>query len=140
MKDWTTSGFVTATASNLSELPKEPGAYALLLRLKRAFSLDHPRFADFEPLAAGTYVYCGSAKGPGGLAARLSRHCRQTKKAHWHIDYLVAAAPVLAFRVVPAGDECALVAEALRQGATVPLPGFGSSDCRTCPAHLLRLA
>ena len=24
-------------------------------------------------------------------------------------------------------------------GASVPVPGFGSSDCRACPAHLVAL-
>jgi hypothetical protein len=24
-------------------------------------------------------------------------------------------------------------------GTSVPLPGFGSSDCRSCPAHLVAL-
>jgi Uri superfamily endonuclease len=28
-------------------------------------------------LPAGRYLYCGSAKGPGGLKARLSRHFRR---------------------------------------------------------------
>jgi Uri superfamily endonuclease len=36
----------------------------------------------------GHYVYAGSAFGPGGVHARVSRHCRNGKNKHWHIDYL----------------------------------------------------
>jgi Uri superfamily endonuclease len=39
-------------------------------------------------LPAGRYLYCGSAKGPGGLKARLSRHMRRGKSVRWHIDRL----------------------------------------------------
>jgi len=35
------------------------------------------------------------------------------------------------------GHECDLVNELLAGGASVALAGFGSSDCRRCPAHLL---
>ena len=43
-----------------------------------------------------------------------------------------------AFAALPGAHECDLV-EALRALAevSVPVPGFGSSDCRRCPAHLL---
>jgi Uri superfamily endonuclease len=37
--------------------------------------------------------------------------------------------------IFPGGDECAIVA-ALKH-LPVPLPGFGSSDCRRCVSHLL---
>ncbi len=39
-------------------------------------------------LRQGYYIYVGSAFGPGGVNARVSRHFRNTKKLHWHIDYL----------------------------------------------------
>jgi Uri superfamily endonuclease len=37
---------------------------------------------------AGYYFYFGSAKGSGGLQARLLRHISMEKKKFWHIDYL----------------------------------------------------
>jgi hypothetical protein len=41
---------------------------------------------------------------------------------------------------VPGGRECDLLDRLLKApGAVVPVPGFGSSDCRTCPAHLVAL-
>jgi Uri superfamily endonuclease len=53
---------------------------------------------------------------------------------------LTNAGTVISVIPVPGGTECAIVAAALRlPGVSVPSPGFGSSDCRACPAHLLRL-
>ncbi len=90
---------------------------------------------DFGP---GWYVYAGSARGPGGLAARLSRHLRLSKPLRWHVDYLrLYARPVAVWYAV--GDErreCAWADALLRMsGALNPAPRFGASDCR-CPTHL----
>ncbi len=88
-------------------------------------------------LASGSYVYAGSAHGPGGIRARLARHFRSGKTIHWHVDRLVAAGRIVAARVEPGGVECALLARVLsRPACRVPVPGFGSSDCRRCLAHL----
>ena len=38
------------------------------------------------------------------------------------------------------GNECDLVARLIQNGAVVPVPGFGSSNCAVCDAHLVRLA
>lgn len=117
-------------------LPREVGAYALLLRLRRPQSIATAKDATVL-LGLGWYVYAGSAYGPGGIAARVARHFRASKRRHWHIDRLTEAAELWAFGV-PGGRECALVSALLASGAfAVPLPGFGSSDCRRCPSHLL---
>ena len=125
------------TASNCENLPKDAGAYILLISLAEEFS---GRFAatDFT-LPAGRYAYCGSANGPGGIAARVSRHFRKHKKPHWHVDQLTLAASNLSALTFPGASECGLVAKLEKQGAKPPLPGFGSSDCAICTAHLLRL-
>lgn len=117
-------------------IPAEPGAYVLLIRLESALNLDIPAFAGVT-LAPGTYAYCGSANGPGGLAARVGRHMRKSKLAHWHIDRLTALGRIVAVGVAVGGRECDLLDLLLARGATIPLPGFGSSDCRRCPAHLV---
>ncbi len=120
-------------------ISREPGAYLLLIELAAPLALDIPRF-DAATLAPGRYAYCGSAYGPGGLRARIGRHLRRDKAQRWHIDRLTAAGRVAGVRAVPGGRECALLRDLLaRPGVSVPVPGFGSSDCRACPAHLVSL-
>lgn len=123
-------GFVRTAAA----APALPGAYLLLIALPVPLCvvLPHRRATTLPP---GRYLYAGSARGPGGLRARLARHLRADKKPHWHIDRLTAAGTVEGAWVIPGGSECALVAALAH--LPVPLPGFGSSDCRTCVSHLL---
>lgn len=117
-----------------SDIPATPGAYVLLVRLDRPALVRLPGRKD-APLAAGRYLYCGSARGPGGMKARLARHMRSDKSVRWHIDQLTTIGTVAGAWIFPDGDECALVTSL--SGLPVPLPGFGSSDCRTCRSHLL---
>ena len=129
------------------DLPRSPGAYALLISLTRRTRLEISTLNE-PVLAAGRYVYCGSARGPGGLAARVGRHLRRDKKRHWHVDHLTDAGRVLDVccladclaDCLDRGGECAMV-RSLRQipGVTVPVMGFGSSDCGRCAAHLLKV-
>ena len=121
------------------ELPSGPGAYALYLRLDAEFPLPVLRL-NRTVLEPGTYVYAGSAYGPGGIRARVARHLRREKIPHWHIDHLTVRAECVDVLTYPGGSECALVAALLADGAEIPVPGFGSSDCRNCAAHFLRLA
>jgi Uri superfamily endonuclease len=87
--------------------------------------------ADFIP---GRYLYCGSARGPGGLGARLRRHMRRSKAVRWHVDRLTETGVVLGAWIFRDGDECELAA-ALSSLPT-PIAGFGSTDCARCRAHL----
>lgn len=119
------------------EAPAAAGAYVL------ALCLDEPvdvriarRQASFAP---GTYVYAGSAYGPGGLRARLSRHFRRDKKLHWHVDRLTVVAARIEAIAIEQASECAIIERLGASAAFAPvLSGFGSSDCRTCQTHLLR--
>lgn len=116
----------------------------LALRLSAAQWIAVGRLGSIE-FPAGWYLYVGSARGPGGLVARVARHRRQMgsgKQAHWHIDMLrdrAAWAGVWA-RTGREHLECAWAA-ALRSlpGATGVAPGFGASDCR-CPTHLVSVS
>ena len=86
----------------------------------------------------GIYAYVGSALG--GVEQRVGRHKSQKKRLRWHIDYLLANADILAIVAIPGERrevECRM-AQALLQceGASIPVPGFGASDCR-CDSHLL---
>jgi Uri superfamily endonuclease len=116
-------------------LPDVPGAYLLLIDLPRPASLP-PRFAATLP--PGLYVYAGSAHGPGGIRARAGRHLRRDKPQRWHVDWLTASGTTTALALQD-GHECAAIAAlAAHKGFATPVRGFGSSDCRTCAAHLLR--
>lgn len=88
----------------------------------------------------GTYVYCGSALGPGGVRARVRRHVDGAQTLHWHIDHLLRRAQVQEVwaRVEPRRIECEWASALGNAGRfTCPAAGFGSSDCR-CRAHLWR--
>ena len=128
---------IAVTKETVAGLDPAPGAYILFLRIDTPALLPE-RFGGALP--PGTYAYCGSARGPGGLKARLSRHLRRDKTKRWHIDWLTSLATEIAALAIPGGDECALRAALARlPGASHPVPGFGSSDCQNCPSHLLRL-
>lgn len=119
-------------------LPAVPGAYVLLIRLRSPCRLRVGAMGDidFEP---GFYFYMGSARGPGGIGARVRRHLRRRKPHHWHIDRLTKAGEVVGVLTHPDGNECNLVETARRLGGvSAPVPGFGSSDCKSCVSHLLK--
>ena len=115
---------------------------AVRLRIGRLGTFDFP---------AGWYVYTGSAMN--GLRARVARHLRRRtcppkppgrsrKRLHWHVDYLLRRARIadVILQPSPEREECRLNARiAALPGATIPVPGFGSSDCG-CPAHLVRFS
>ncbi len=126
------------TASNTANaITTEPGAYLILIELTDAV---FPSIASLSmaELPAGHYVYAGSARGPGGLRARIARHLRRGKRRHWHVDHLTEEAQSLTAFPVPGGSECKLVQSLVESGRYhQPLPGFGSSDCRHCVSHLL---
>lgn len=127
------------TVVSADALPAGPGAYVLIIDCAEPVPLDIATLAATD-LPAGRYAYAGSARGPGGIRARVGRHLRADKKPHWHIDRLTARAKIVDVRAYPGGRECDLVTELLsRPGAHAPVPGFGSSDCRDCVSHLVAL-
>ncbi len=125
-------------ACELGEASSTKGAYILAIAIDTEL-VGAIRGTVFR-LPAGKYLYCGSAYGPGGIGARAARHLRQEKPLRWHVDHLTNSASAVDVLAFPGGSECALTARLLAAGAIVPVPGFGSSDCRSCPAHLLRMA
>ena len=125
--------------SAVSVITAAPGAYVLIVDLARPLALDIATLPG-AVLPAGRFAYCGSAHGPGGLRARVGRHRRRDKAIRWHIDRLTGAGRIVAIYAAPDGAECDLFARLQAvPGATVPLAGFGSTDCRRCPAHLARM-
>ena len=109
-----------------------PGAYLLSIDLAKPVAVVRPTVAILKP---GRYLYAGSAYGPAGLRARISRHMRSAKSCRWHIDQITTVADVLGALILPHGIECDLVKRCPE--LQVPIPYFGSSDCRRCRSHLL---
>ena len=128
---------VSIVTPTVERLPAGPGTYAVLFRVRGEHAIAVGRLGRLV-LRTGWYVYVGSAFGPGGLAARVGRHLRPNKTARWHVDYLRAAAEPVGIWTstdpVPREHNWAAVFQGL-PGASIPLPGFGASDCR-CAAHL----
>ncbi|MBC7224523.1 MAG: GIY-YIG nuclease family protein [Anaerolineae bacterium] len=114
------------------------GLYALVCSLPQPARIAVGRLGEVH-FPSGWYVYVGSARGPGGLAARVGRHLRAEKRVHWHVDHLLAWAQVQEAwgRPSAASSECAW-AQALARlpGARRWPQGFGASDCR-CPGHCI---
>ena len=87
---------------------------------------------------AGSYLYVGSAFGPGGVEARIKHHLAIAKKPHWHLDYV---RPYLQPKEVwisfsPQRLEHLWADDLVNlPGATIPVGGFGASDCQ-CRSHL----
>jgi Uri superfamily endonuclease len=114
-----------------------PGTYALIFSSTAEKPVGIGKLGIIY-LKRGFYIYIGSAFGPGGLKARIRHHLKNSSRPHWHIDYL---APMLKpheiwYTYDPVRREhqwAELHADA--RGASIPLPGFGSSDCG-CPSHL----
>ncbi len=141
------SGNSTGEICDIKFLPITPGGYILELFLAHPVVLQVGRLGGFS-FPAGAYLYFGSACGPGGLRARLSRHLlpANSHSAHWHIDYLRASAEAraLGYLAYPSQEQSAPRLECLWSqavagfpGSLVPAPGFGASDCHSgCPAHL----
>jgi Uri superfamily endonuclease len=114
-----------------------PGTYALILSsiVKKPVRIGK---LDTLNLKQGFYVYIGSAFGPGGLKARIRHHLKNSSRPHWHIDYLASILKLheiwYTYDPVRREHQWAEVHGSTR-GASIPLLGFGSSDCG-CPSHL----
>ena len=118
----------------------DSGCYQLMIQISSAIELQIGSLGlvHFE---AGKYVYTGSAMK--NLAKRIARHESSEKKLRWHIDYLLAHDRVELIGVrrhfSTQREECLYNTKLINKGASVPVRGFGSSDCRKCDAHLLRI-
>jgi Uri superfamily endonuclease len=114
--------------------PTLPGAYVLIIELAEPIEVALP--GKPKTILQGVrYLYCGSAKGSGGIRARLSRHMRPGKVIHWHVDLLTAPGQVKGAWIFPGRDECDLIRTLSHLSA--PIRGFGSTDCQKCWSHLL---
>jgi Uri superfamily endonuclease len=105
-------------------VPGLPGTYVLVLVVEDEQQVRVGQLGEFR-IPPGWLAYVGSARGPGGLAARLARHLRHPKSPVWHIDFLRAVARPVAIWWATGTDrrEC-LWATALAgmSGASQPIP------------------
>jgi len=113
------------------------GTYALVFSSTEAAPIAIGKHGTLR-LQRGYYVYVGSALGPGGLHARMAHHLEPTGHPHWHVDYLrTHTKPQEVWfcygRIL--WEHRWAYCLGLQRGASVPLAGFGSSDCM-CESHL----
>lgn len=129
----------------LNHLPALPGSYAIQFVLDAPVQIRVGRLGHFD-FPPGSYFYLGSARGPGGLQARLLHHTKISARPHWHLDWLRPYLRICGgwYAVEPARREplpleCAWSQTLLAlPGAKPAAPGFGSADCgRGCAAHLI---
>ncbi len=115
-----------------------PGTYALILTSVSDRWIEIGKLGKCS-IRPGYYVYTGSAFGPGGIKARIAHHVRIAQRPHWHIDYLRS---ILLLREVwysyHSEQHEHRWADTFRRlkGASLPIAGFGASDC-SCKSHLL---
>ena len=81
----------------------------------------------------GFYLYIGSALN--GIEGRVKRHLSDSKKFHWHVDYLLRKANINdVFHLESKKKlECNIAGKFASDCDVVP--DFGSSDC-SCKSHL----
>lgn len=140
--------------------PRPCGSYLLVMDVAAPLAVRFGRFRGGEPvdLAAGRYVYVGSALGKRGsatLARRLVRHATRAtgppqgvrpalmqafevaapagKTLRWHVDYLLEETAVSLEQVVgwftAVGVERAVARSLMADPHThMPAPGLGASD------------
>ncbi len=127
----------TGTGFNTSRFESCSGTYALLLSSTSDAVIPVGRLGHqhFQP---GWYVYLGSALGPGGVRARLAHHMRLAERPHRHIDYLRPHTTIeeiwFCYDRKSREHDWARCFAGMK-GASMPLAGFGSSDC-DCETHL----
>lgn len=132
------------TAAHMFDVLPERGNYTLVISLAGPVCIRISDLGKFS-FRKGYYAYTGSAMGKGAvdLKHRVARHLRERKTMHWHIDYLLAdpaarITAVVAF-LTQVNEECQISRNIQSiEGASVPVDGFGASDCgKGCRSHLV---
>jgi len=108
------------------------GSYIILIELKQDKNIEIGKLGEIF-FKKGHYLYIGSALN--GLEQRITRHLKDDKKLHWHIDYLLKNAEIIDiyYKKSIIREECE-ISEKLNEHFP-SVTGFGCSDCR-CKSHL----
>ncbi len=126
---------------NPDRITTSPGTYVLVLTLGRSSRIKVGALGR-RSFAAGVYLYVGSARGPGGLRARIAHHRRDPRSLHWHIDYLRRHARVTGVLLATGSKkrECDWARRLHgNDDLASAVAGFGASDC-DCGTHLFFVA
>lgn len=111
------------------------GTYCLIIKLKENVKIKIGALGKIE-FIPGYYVYAGSAMN--SLEGRVKRHLSNSKKLHWHIDYLLKNKDVniveVIYTVSSRKIECKL-SNYIKEESDGEIDNFGSSDC-LCNSHL----
>jgi Uri superfamily endonuclease len=123
-----------------NQVPAEPGAYTLIIRLDQAISIPIGRLGTLT-FRKGHYTYTGSALGGGGVKGRVLRYLSSDKKEHWHIDYLLHSERAKTTSIIcslsHSSTECKISQKIEALSLKGGFKGFGASDCHSgCKAHL----
>lgn len=107
------------------------GCYCLIIKVENGKKLKIGKRLeiDFKP---GYYAYIESAMN--NLESRVKRHLSNSKKLHWHIDYLLKHGKII--EIIYNLDkkvECELALKLNEKNEYVQ--DFGCSDC-DCESHL----
>jgi len=117
-------------------MKSDPGTYVLILRSSSKATVQVGQWGQIT-LKKGYYIYVGSAFGPGGVQARVSRHFRKNKPTHWHIDYLRKFLNPVAvwYTHNPERLEHKWAQFLSNLSGITSIQRFGCSDCN-CQSHL----
>ena len=117
-----------------------PGTYAIVMISSSDRWIQVGKLGRLH-VRPGSYVYIGSAFGPGGLKARIAHHMKISPHPHWHIDYLRSILHLnkvwYTYDSKRLEHRWAATLSRLK-GASIPMAGFGASDC-SCNSHLFAL-
>jgi Uri superfamily endonuclease len=130
-------------AHMLNALPTR-GNYTLIISIATPVYIKISDRGEFN-LKRGYCAYTGSAMGSGAvdLRHRVARHLRKRKTKHWHIDHLLSSKEARITAIVACSTSVNKECQITRglqslDGASVPIDGFGASDCRQgCGSHLV---
>ncbi len=108
------------------------GIYFLVLKLKEPTNKEVGALGYIE-FKDGRYIYVGSAQK--SLEGRVSRHLRNKKSRHWHIDYLLEKADVEEVLAFEMDREMECDSARTLEEEFDKIKDFGCSDC-DCNSHL----
>jgi Uri superfamily endonuclease len=132
----------SARLTGQEEPTREKGTYVVVMKSDRPAVVQVGRLGTHW-LPPGYLLYVGSAHGAGGIAARTGRHRDVGRPLLWNVDHVKAVATTVEVWWTHAAEkvECDwAMALAATAEYSCPVPGFGSNDCKRCPAHFFHCA